>query len=122
MTYGQGSPLSGQKAPEFTTTLPPVIGTTAELDMINHDPNALIASVAVGFGRANVPTPFGTWLIANSFGSLPIPLNGQVVVGSNKVALPIPNDPNLVNGNPINFQAITFNPIAPGIATSPGIE
>ncbi len=122
VTYGMGSPVSGQQAPDFLTTQPPTIGTTAELDLVNFDANALIGSVMVGFGRANIPTPFGTLLVSSPFGSFPAPVAGPLMVGSNKIPLPIPNDPNLITGNPLNFQAVTFNPIAPGIATSPGVE
>src|SRR5690606_1841745 len=80
--YGTATPANpGTPAPRLRTTRLPLLGRTAELTVDQPDPGA-IGQVVVGIGRASIPTPFGTWLVANPLASAPLNGGAPMQAGS----------------------------------------
>lgn len=101
--YGAGSPSgAGPAAPTMKCTALPFIGQTATLEVTQNDTNVLSFIVA-GFGRASLPSPFGTILI-NTIVAANV-MNGAAVVGPGTYSYTfgVPNDPSFV-GLSINWQ------------------
>lgn len=105
--YGAGSPSSQAQAPKLSTTALPFLASTAELTIENFDANVL-GIIAVGIGRANVPSPIGTVLINNLAGTAA--LNGGALMnpGQYTFSFPIPNNPSLQGFGPVNWQAASL--------------
>jgi hypothetical protein len=120
VAYGTGSPSGlGPAAPTLRTGTLPFLGSTATMIVNNQDAN-MIGLVAVGSGRANLPTPFGTVLLGSIGGTdvIPIlPLN----IGDNSYSFTVPNNPALNGAGPFNWQNAN---LAPGgqFALSNGLE
>tara|TARA_R110002094_G_scaffold65118_3_gene75190 strand:- start:58 stop:1218 length:1161 start_codon:yes stop_codon:yes gene_type:complete len=104
LPYGNGSPSSQAQAPILRTSALPFLGQTATLTLENFDANAL-GILAVGIGRANIPTPLGDVLIGTLAGS--VPLNGGALMtpGSYDFTFPIPSNPALQGFGPVNWQS-----------------
>ncbi|MCK5943428.1 MAG: hypothetical protein KAI24_15710, partial [Planctomycetes bacterium] len=102
--YGDGSPSSQAQAPRLTTTALPFLGQSGELTLENFDNNAL-GILAVGVGRANVPSPLGDILIGSLAGSVALNNGALMGPGSYTFQWPVPNNPALQGAGPINWQA-----------------
>jgi hypothetical protein len=108
--YGTGTASgAGPAAPTMKCTTLPFVGQTATLVVDQRDSNAL-GFVAAGFGRANVPTPFGTVLVNNP--TFTVPLNGGAPMGPGTYTytLAVPNNPALAGVGPINWQNVNLIP------------
>lgn len=108
--YGTGTASgAGPAAPIMKCTTLPFVGQTATLVVDQRDSNAL-GFVAAGFGRANVPTPFGTVLVNNP--TFTVPLNGGAPMGPGTYTytLAVPNNPALAGVGPINWQNVNLIP------------
>jgi PKD repeat protein len=105
--YGVGSPSTQAQAPILSTTALPFLGSTAELTVENFDSNA-IGVIAVGIGRANVPTPIGTVLLNNLAGTAAINGGALMNPGSYTFSFAIPNNPALQGFGPVNWQAASL--------------
>ena len=101
--YGTGTPSgAGPAAPTMKATALPYVGQTATLEVTQNDTGVLSFMVA-GFGRASLPSPFGTILINQILVNQV--MNGAAVVGPGTYpySFTIPNDPTLV-GVSLNWQ------------------
>ncbi|MFN3242338.1 MAG: PKD domain-containing protein [Planctomycetota bacterium] len=105
--YGDGSPSSQAPAPVLSTTALPFLGQTAELTVENSD-TAALGIVAVGIGRANVPSPLGTVLIGSIDGSVALNNGALMNPGSYTFQWAIPNNPALQGFGPVNWQAASL--------------
>lgn len=105
--YGAGTPSgSGPAAPALSCTALPYLGQTATLVVAQNDSSALML-MAAGLGRASIPSPFGTLLVANIV--LTEVMNGGSAVGPGNYAytLAIPNNPSLI-GFRIDWQNVNL--------------
>jgi hypothetical protein len=101
--YGAGTASgAGPAAPAMRASALPFVGATGVLDVTQNDSNMLMI-MAVGFGRASLPSPYGTILI-NSIVASQV-MNGAAVVGPGtySYSFAVPNDPGLV-GVSLNWQ------------------
>lgn len=105
--YGNGSPSSQAQAPILRTTSLPFVGQTGTLELENFDSNVL-GILAVGIGRANIPSPLGEVLINNVAGS--VSLNNGAVMGPGTYTFDwaVPSNPSLQGFGPVNWQAATL--------------
>lgn len=120
IAYGAGTPSGlGPPAPALRTGTLPLLGSTATILVDNQDLNA-IGVLAVGSGRANLPTPLGTELVATigAVGLIPVlPLG----IGSNTFSFVVPNDAALQGQGPFNWQDANLTPSGQ-VALSNGLE
>lgn len=119
--YGAGTPSgAGPAAPTLKCTALPYIGQTAMLEVTQNDTGVLSFMVA-GFGRAALPSPFGTILI-NSIVATSV-MNGAAIVGPGTYthSFAVPGDPSLV-GLAINWQNANFVVATGQVSTSNGNE
>jgi hypothetical protein len=108
LAYGTGTPSgAGPVAPKLKTTALPFVGRTAQLTVDNQDSNAL-GFLLIGFGRANLPTPFGTILVNNVGANLLV--NGGVPMnaGQYTTSVPVPNNTALNGVGPFTWQNINL--------------
>ncbi len=112
---GSGLPVT------LTATASPLIGTTINLDSANLPPNTVLGGVSIGFSQINLPlAPLG----APGCFSL---TNGNLTTlrlgASSSVALPIPNDANIL-GVSVYLQTAAIAPStnALGVVTSNGLQ
>lgn len=107
LQYGAGSPSPYAAAPTLKTTALPILGQTAQMTVTTNDALS-IGIMAVGFGRAALPTPFGT-LLLNGVASTDVVNGGAVLTpGSYTYSFPIPNTPSLNGFGPLNWQAASL--------------
>jgi PKD repeat protein len=119
--YGSGSPSSTAAAPALQTTALPFLGSTAQLTVTNHDAQAL-GLVAVGIGRTNLATPFGTILVANLVGAATLHGGAPMTPGQYTYSFGVPNAPSLQGFGPINWQAANLIVSSGEVALSNGCE
>ncbi|MBI5853465.1 MAG: hypothetical protein HZB39_20840 [Planctomycetes bacterium] len=108
LAYDVGSASgTGAPAPTMKTTALPILGQAAQLTIDQQDVN-VFGFVALGFGRANVPTPFGT-LLVNPIVYADV-VDGGALMGPGQFTynFPIPLDPALNGAGPVNWQNINF--------------
>lgn len=108
LAYGTGTPSgAGPQAPSLQTTALPFIGQNAQLTIDNGDTNAL-GLLALGIGRANVPTPVGTILVGNIGATFLV--NGGVPMNAGQYTfnVPVPNNPSLNGVGPFTWQNINL--------------
>ncbi|HEX5054554.1 MAG TPA: PKD domain-containing protein [Planctomycetota bacterium] len=122
IAYGAGSPSgAGPAAPVLKTGALPCLGATAVMIVENQDVNA-IGLMAIGVGRASVPTPLGTVLL----GSIDVidVMNGGALlnIGSNSYSFNVPNVPALNGTGPYNWQNANLLVPSGQIALSNGLE
>ncbi len=101
--------------PRLDTTAPPVLGTTAKLQLTANIPSTTLGLVLLGLGRAKISTPLGTLLIGS-----PILTGMTVASGSGSLSLPIPKNPVLAGGM-VNFQGFAVA-LPANFGTSNGVE
>jgi len=119
--YGDGSPTSQAPAPRLKTTALPFLGQSGELTLENDDTGA-IGIVAVGVGRANVPSPLGDVLIGSLVGSVALNNGAPMNPGDYTFQWPIPNNSALQGFGPVNWQAATVTVSTGEFALSNGNE
>jgi len=108
LKYDLGSASgTGAPAPTLKTTALPIIGQTAQLTIDQQDVN-VFGFVVLGFGRANVPTPFGTLLVSPIVYSDVVNGGGLMNAGQFTYNFNIPLDPSLNGAGPVNWQNINF--------------
>lgn len=108
LSYGAGTPSgAGPAAPTMKTTALPILGATATVTVDQQDASVL-GFLLIGFGRTNLPTPFGT-LLVNNIG-VTVPLNGGVPMtpGSYPFSLTVPLTPALNGAGPVNLQNVNI--------------
>jgi hypothetical protein len=126
--YGKGCPLSGSGLSvvcDAAGGAPRVGNASFEVAMIRGVPSLPGHFLFVGLTRTNVPLSFlglpaSCALLVNSFAGFgPFLTNAA---GAASVAIPIPNNPSLVNGR-LDFQWVTSDPGAsPPLRVSNGLE
>jgi PKD repeat protein len=104
LQYGAGSPSPYAPAPTLRTTALPVLGQNAQLTLTTNDAQS-IGILAVGLGRASLPTPFGTLLLNGIVGT--DLFNGGAVLtpGDYTYSFAVPSSPALQGFGPVNWQA-----------------
>ena len=108
LKYDLGSASgTGAPAPTLKTTALPILGQTAQLTIDQQDVN-VFGFVVLGFGRANVPTPFGTLLVNPIVYSDLLNGGGLMGPGQFTYSFNIPLDPALNGAGPANWQNINF--------------
>lgn len=104
LQYGAGTPSPYAAAPTLKTTALPALGQTAQMTLTTNDALS-IGVMAVGFGRASLPTPFGTLLVNGVAATDVINGGGLLTPGSYTYSFAIPNNPALNGFGPLNWQA-----------------
>jgi PKD repeat protein len=104
LQYGTGTPSPYAPAPTLKTTALPILGQTAVLSFTSND-TSVIGIVAAGFGRASVPTPLGTLLLASIDFTDVISGAAPLAAGTHTYSFAVPNNAALQGFGPLNWQA-----------------
>lgn len=115
--YGAGNPGQGALAPAFSIQTVPQVGGVLDFTVTNALGGAA-GWLAVGAGRAQIPMPFGTFLLDPNLPLFFLPIAyggtpGQSGAGSATFVAPVPGDPALV-GLKADFQAFVQDPASSG--------